>query len=90
MITEEQLQRQLTDEFNPMAALVGMNLTVTQERQRIMKDMRYSHDEGISVDLNLTSRVFSGYSGFFPHQKPTHAVLSSCIVSRLLGLLYMK
>lgn len=46
MITEEQLQRQLADEFNPMAAFVGMNLTVTQERHR-MNDMVYSHNEDI-------------------------------------------
>lgn len=43
MITEEQRQRQLADEFNSMAALVGMNFTITQERHR-MNDMKHSHE----------------------------------------------
>ena len=43
MITEEQLQRQLANEFNSVATLVGMNLTITQERHR-MNDMKHSHE----------------------------------------------
>jgi len=42
-----------------------------------------------SFDLTLTSRIFAWYSGLL-HLKTGSCGLTSCIVSRLLGLLNMK
>ena len=44
----------------------------------------------VSVHLNQTSSVFSGRSGFFPHQKPTHAVLASWVVPSGIIIYEMK
>ena len=56
----------------PCAVLLGKSGWRSVHKSRLPPLLQMLYVDWVSVDLNLTSRVSSGHSGFLPPQKLTH------------------